>query len=68
MYWILPSSPLSQSSLMKRYSRLYTTVSAIMYLSPVSRTRPTISFASSTLVAIGTVHMTCLPAFSAAIV
>ena len=53
---------------MNRYSRLYTTVSAIMYFSPVSRTSPTISLASSRLVAIGTVHMTCLPAFRAAIV
>jgi len=35
---------------------------------PGVATNPTISLASSSVVAIGTVHMTCLPAFNAAIV
>ena len=37
-----------------------------MYLRPVSSTFSTIFRQSSTVVAIGTVHMTCLPASSAA--
>ena len=37
-----------------------------MYLSPVLFTSAQISSHSSRLVAMGTVHITCLPAFSAA--
>ena len=37
-----------------------------MYLSPVFSVSATIFRQSSTLVAIGTVHITCLPASSAA--
>ena len=51
---------------MKRYSRAYTTVSVIMYFSPVCFTRSTIFLQSAMLVAIGTVQVTCLPALSAA--
>jgi hypothetical protein len=38
-----------------------------MYFRPVDLTRSTICSHSSMVVAMGTVHMTCLPAFSAAI-
>ncbi len=52
---------------MKRYSRAYTTVSIIMYVQPVVFVSSTIFLQSSMLVAMGTVHATCLPAFSALI-
>ena len=52
---------------MNKNSRLYTTVSAIMYVSPVSFTSDTICSHSAIVVAIGTVPITCLPAWSAAI-
>ena len=51
---------------MNKYSRAYTTVSAMVYFSFVARTRSTICLHSSGEVAIGTVQETCLPAFSAA--
>ena len=64
--WIRPSSPRSCICLTKRYSRLYTTVSIIMYTAPLCRCASTICRHSSTLVAAGTVLATCLPARSAA--
>ena len=53
------------SSWRYKNSRLYTTVSIIMYFLPVRAESSTILRQSATLVAIGTVQATCLPASSA---